>query len=150
MPKIIKRFIVLTGGPGSGKTTILSELKQRGDTASVEAGRAIIQQYLGVDGPALPWKDPALFAELMLSWELRSYGMAEQITGKVFFDRSLPDIIGYLQLSEIPVADHVQRAAKLHRYNPEVFSCRRGQKFLARTSNANKRWKKPNAPIMPW
>ncbi len=118
---INKRFVVLTGGPGSGKTTMIDELKQRGHTASLEAGRAIIQQQAGIDGPALPWKSPALFAELMLSWELQSYETAKGTTGTVFFDRGIPDISGYLQLSNLPVPGHVKRAAEQYRYNPLTF-----------------------------
>ena len=38
------------------------------------------------------------FAELMLSWEMRSYRMAEETTGPVFFDRGVTDLIGYLNL----------------------------------------------------
>ena len=87
----------------------------------MEAGRAIIQHNLTIDGAALPWKDPALFADLILSWELRSYDMASQNQNIVFFDRGLPDLIGYLQLSGIPVPDHFQRAAQLYRYNDHVF-----------------------------
>lgn len=116
-----ERFVVLTGGPGSGKTTLIEELKQRGHTASVEAGRAIIQQQITIEGPALPWKDPACFAELMLSWELRSYGIAKGVEGTIFFDRGIPDIAGYLQLSKLPVPTHVIKAAEHYRYNPLAF-----------------------------
>lgn len=119
--QINERFVILTGGPGSGKTTLIEALKRRGHAASVEAGRAIIRQHLSIDGPALPWKDPSLFAELMLSWELRSYEMAQSFSGTVFFDRGVPDIAGYLRLSGMSVPDHVHQAAQLHRYNPQVF-----------------------------
>ncbi|MHC1548490.1 AAA family ATPase [Phyllobacterium sp. K27] len=114
-------FVVLTGGPGSGKTTLIEELKQRTHAASVEAGRAIIQHQMSIRGPALPWKDPALFAELMLSWELRSYDIAKDMEGTVFFDRGIPDVAGYLQLSKLPVPTHVKEAGEQYRYNPLAF-----------------------------
>lgn len=121
MRLVNERFVVLTGGPGSGKTTIINELKRRGFTSSVEAGRGIIQQHISIEGPALPWNDPSLFAEMMLSWELRSYEIAGVEEGIVFFDRGLPDITGYLRLSNLSVPSHVSRAAELYRYNPLVF-----------------------------
>lgn len=116
-----EQFVVLTGGPGSGKTTLIEELKQRGHTAPVEAGRAIIQQQIDIEGPALPWKDPALFSELMLCWELRSYEIAKGMDGMIFFDRGIPDIAGYLQLSKLSVPPHVKSAAEQYRYNPLAF-----------------------------
>lgn len=115
------RFFVLTGGPGSGKSTLLDGLRAAGFAGSVEAGRGIIRDQAAVGGPALPWSDPALFAEQMLSWEMRSYRIATDNPGTTFFDRGVPDIIGYLRLTGLPVPDHVAKAATVFRYNRRVF-----------------------------
>ena len=115
------RFFVLTGGPGSGKTTLIEALRSAGFATSVEAGRGIIRDQSAIGGPALPWHDRVLFAELMLSWELRSYQGAMERTGPVFFDRGVPDTLGYLRLSGLPVPGHVSAAADRFRYNPRVF-----------------------------
>jgi predicted ATPase len=112
-------LFVITGGPGSGKTSLIDALQRAGFARSIEAGRAIIQDQEVIDGPAL--RDPALFAELMLSWELRSYRMAQDLPGPVFFDRGVPDVAGYLRLMELPIPVHVQQAAALFRYNRHVF-----------------------------
>ena len=117
----VNRFIVLTGGPGSGKTTLIEALHRCGYARSIEAGRGVIQDQVAIDGPALPWKNPVLFAELMLSWELRSYRLAEGSTGAVFFDRGVPDIVGYLRLVGVPVPEHVRKAAETFRYNRRAF-----------------------------
>lgn len=66
------RFIVVTGGPGSGKSTLISALCAEGFTGMPEAGRAIIQAQAAIGGAALPWADRFAFSELMLSWEQRS------------------------------------------------------------------------------
>ncbi len=116
-----ERFHVITGGPGSGKTSLIEALARAGYGRTVEAGRAIIQDQLAIDGPALPWRDALAFAELMLSWEMRSYRMAEAITGPVFFDRGVTDLVGYLTLVGQPVPGHVMRAAERFRYNRRVF-----------------------------
>ncbi|SFO26989.1 Predicted ATPase [Mesorhizobium sp. NFR06] len=76
---------------------------------------------MAIGGPALPWQDRALFAELMLSWELRSWHAARELTGQVFFDRGVPDTIGYLRLCGLPVPDHVKTAAATFRYARRVF-----------------------------
>jgi len=115
------RFFVLTGGPGSGKTSVVEGLKDVGFSSTVEAGRAIIRHQAAISGPALPWNDPGLFAEAMLSWEMRSYEIAQQQVGRVFFDRGVPDTLGYLRLSGLSVPSHMQKAADLFRYNRRVF-----------------------------
>src|SRR5262245_62525569 len=68
-----QRFFVITGGPGSGKTSLIEALARAGFAHSVEAGRAVIQDQLAIGGSALPLSDLRAFAELMLCWELRSY-----------------------------------------------------------------------------
>ena len=115
------RFIVLTGGPGAGKSAIIDALARAGYALAREAGRAVIQSEVARGGRALPWIDPAAFAALMLEFELRSYGEAQSQSGLVFFDRGVPDIAGYLRLSGLPVPPHVETAARTHRYNARVF-----------------------------
>ena len=115
------RRIVLTGGPGSGKTTLLEALAAAGHATSPEAGRAIIRRQQAIDGEALPWKDRALFAELMLDRELEAHARTEGADGPVFFDRGVPDVIGYLTLCGLPVPAHMERAAQDIRYDRRVF-----------------------------
>lgn len=121
MDEVFNRFYIVTGGPGAGKTSLIEALRARRFACSVEAGRGIIQDQVRIDGHALPWRDPLLFAELMLSWEMRSYHAAEGSTGPVFFDRGIPDVMGYLRLAGSLVPDHVQNAAVDFRYNSMVF-----------------------------
>ena len=114
-------LFVLTGGPGAGKTTLIEALADAGHATCLEAGRGIIRDQTAVDGPALPCKDPALFAEMMLSWELRSHHAAAGRERPVFLDRGVPDVIGYLLLCGLPVPAHMWTAAERFRYNPTVF-----------------------------
>lgn len=114
-------FFIITGAPGSGKSSLIEALKARAISTMPEAGRAIIRAQQALDGPAQPWKNPALFAEMMLGWDLRSYREAEGTLEAVIFDRGIPDVIGYRQLCGLSVPDHLLRAAKLHRYNRRVF-----------------------------
>jgi len=115
------QLFVLTGGPGSGKTTLIEALADAGFARSVEAGRGIIQDQVAIGGQALPWCDPPLFAEMMLSWEMRSYHAVSDQTGPVFFDRGVPDVVGYLRLLGLPVPSHMEKAAAMFRYNRRVF-----------------------------
>jgi len=113
------RFFIITGGPGSGKTTLISALD--GIHRMPEAGRAVIQEELAAGGTALPWIDPLAFAEKMLQQDIASWDAALQLDGPVIFDRGIPDIAGYLQLSGIAVPAHLAQAATERRYNGRVF-----------------------------
>lgn len=115
------RFFIITGGPGSGKTSLLDALQSKLYQRSAEAGRGIIQQQMMIGGHALPWDDRMLFAELMLSREMHSYELAQQTHGLVFFDRGVPDVAGYLQLSGYTLPEHVRKAVEIFRYNRTVF-----------------------------
>ena len=114
-------FHIITGGPGSGKTTLIDALAALGFHHMPEAGRAIIRDQVAIGGTALPWADRGAFAELMLSWELRSWHEAHDRKGPVIFDRGVPDVSGYLRLCGLPVPSHVERAAEMFRYQRRVF-----------------------------
>jgi predicted ATPase len=116
-----QRLLVVTGGPGSGKTTLIDALAQAGCARSIEAGRGVIRDQVAIRGPALPWRDPQAFAELMLCWEMRSYHLAQEQAGPVFFDRGVPDVIGYLRMLGLPVPEHMEAAAATFRYHRRVF-----------------------------
>jgi predicted ATPase len=114
-------FHIITGGPGSGKTTLLHSLEDRYFLTMPEGAGAIIQDQTAIDGQALPWKDKAAYAELMLNWELRSYREAPRGNRPVLFERGIPDIIGYLELNRLPVPQHLINAATNCRYHKNVF-----------------------------
>ncbi|RVV97180.1 ATPase [Mesobaculum littorinae] len=114
-------FFVVTGGPGVGKTSLITELSRRGFHATPDSGRAIIREEVARGGDALPWADRMAYAERMLERDLRACEDAEALSGPVIFDRGIPDIIGYLTLCGLPVPPHVAAAAKAARYNRRVF-----------------------------
>jgi predicted ATPase len=112
---------IISGGPGSGKTSLLQALAKQGIPCMPEAGRSIIQDQLAIGGSALPWTNPSAFAELMLCWDLRSYREAQLLQGPVLFDRGIPDVMGYLLLNKLSVPPHIEKAAHTFRYNQQVF-----------------------------
>ncbi|MGN2496382.1 AAA family ATPase [Serratia nevei] len=127
------RRIVLTGGPGSGKSTLIDVLHRRGYPHSQEAGRAIIQNQMSIGGNALPWGDRQAFAERMLDWELRSW---REAMGKTcwFFDRGLPDIAGYLTQCGLPIPGPLAAAIDAFRYADTVFIAPPWQAIYAQDS----------------
>ena len=121
MPDDTDRLIVITGGPGSGKTSLIEALAAEGHAVRPEAGRAVIRDQQATGGRGLPWVDPARFAELMLAADRRGHAEALAGPGDVFFDRGIPDIAGYLTLCGLPIPEAVAQAARQLRYRRTVF-----------------------------
>jgi predicted ATPase len=112
------RLIVLTGGPGAGKTTLIRELERRGHRSRAESARRILKEQALFGGRANGPTDLTLFAESILAWEVRAWVDEQDCAGPVFFDRALPEAAGMLGL---PPPAHFARAAERFRYAPQVF-----------------------------
>ncbi len=72
------RLFVITGGPGSGKRTLIQALAERGVCTMPEAGRAIIQDQVAIGGEAVPWSDRNAFAELKAVAKLQVFNYSAE------------------------------------------------------------------------
>ena len=89
--------IVITGGPGTGKSTLINELIKRGHTCLEEISRQVIldAKKEGIDQLFLT--NPLLFSELLLKGRQKQFIEAELFKNEtVFFDRGLPDVLAYM------------------------------------------------------
>jgi predicted ATPase len=102
---------VITGGPGAGKTSLLTELEQRNYSCSREVSRQLIMEAIATGSRCLPWIDLPCFAERVFDRMVASYeAVAEdEIT---FFDRGLPDIIAYLRVAGLAPAERSEQALR--------------------------------------
>lgn len=115
------RLHVVTGPPGSGKSTLIEALAAAGIATSAEVGRRVIREQLAMGGDALPWGDERAFAELMLPGELAAHRTALETGEAVVLDRGVPDVVGFLRVSGLPVPGRINLAARNCRYNRRVF-----------------------------
>lgn len=116
-----KKAIILTGGPGTGKTAIIDQLCKLGYRTVAESGRNIIRHQVSIKGNKLPWGDQAGYANEMFRIALRDFDRVLTTEGITFFDRGIPDVIGYLKLCKRPVPEEIVHAAHQYRYSQLVF-----------------------------
>lgn len=113
-------YYIFTGGPGSGKSSVLEALALKGYTTVPEVGRAIIKQQMQQGGEALPWLNKQLFFEQMFTQSLADYHKQPKET-LTFFDRGLLDSIGYATLEELDIFPYHFDGARETAYAPLVF-----------------------------
>ncbi len=114
-----QKFIV-TGCPGSGKTTLIKHLREIGFTCVDEPAREVIAEQRAIQGDGLSDRNALLFTELLLTRSLESYKKYENSSAPVIFDRGIPDVIGYAKLFGLN-AERFESTAKTHPYNRSVF-----------------------------
>jgi predicted ATPase len=93
----MQQKILLIGGPGTGKTSILNELKKLKYECYSEVSREIIlnAKKQGID--QLFVSKPLLFSEMVLEGRIEQYVKAMESNSEIIFlDRGIPDIHAYL------------------------------------------------------
>lgn len=70
---------------------------------------------------ALRESDPLGFAMVMLEGHLAEYRRFADHPGPVLFDRGFPDVVGFLELSGLPIPDAVDAACRNLRYDGPIF-----------------------------
>lgn len=92
-----KELIVITGGPGTGKTTIINTLIEQGYACFPEISRQITLEAKKQGIEQLFLEKPLLFSELLLEGRTKQYHQATQDQEDiVFLDRGIPDILAYM------------------------------------------------------
>ena len=69
----MEKKIVITGAPGTGKTSIIAQLKKLGHSCSEEISREIIAEQIASGGKMLPWLDLEAFSQMVFSLRKTQY-----------------------------------------------------------------------------
>lgn len=112
-----KKIILLIGGPGSGKTTVIEGLANKGYTCYPEISRQVTleAQKRGVDQLFL--KEPLLFSELLLEGRVKQFTDAiNDDSALVFLDRGIPDVLAYMHYIGDTYPTAFDDACKKHIY----------------------------------
>jgi predicted ATPase len=88
-PIVKNNYVIISGCSGGGKSTILSELVNRGYSVVLEPGRQIVKEQTAIGGDALPWINLNKFLELDLSRYLFSLILRRSHTSLFFLIEAL-------------------------------------------------------------
>jgi len=90
------KHIVLTGGPGVGKSATLDALRAMGMNTASDAARDVIRERLAQG--LSPRPAPVQFAQAVLARDIRSYEDAstERDSASTFYERGVVDAVGGL------------------------------------------------------
>lgn len=114
----MQQKIVITGGPGTGKSTVINELIARNFLCMPEISREVTlnARKKGIDQLFLT--KPLLFSELLLEGRINQYIEAEKKNTKlVFFDRGVPDVHAYMNYISIDYPKTYITKSNLYRYD---------------------------------
>ncbi|MEP2171878.1 MAG: ATP-binding protein [Polaribacter sp.] len=114
----MQQKILLIGGPGTGKTSVLNTLIKRNFFCFPEISREVIlkAQEQGIDQLFLT--KPLLFSEMLLNG--REQQFLEAVKSKeeiVFFDRGIPDIHAYMDYFKTAYPSIYIEKSKQYKYD---------------------------------
>ena len=111
--------IIITGAPGTGKTTLLNSLKSKGFDYIGEPAREILYEQRKVGGKGVSEVNNRLFRDLILSRSINKF-LTFNTKKLTFFDRGIPDVIAYSVLFDLDINTDL-KASQEYRYNNKVF-----------------------------
>ena len=116
--KYYSRKYIITGAPGTGKTTLLEALKFEGYLCMDEISRKVIQSQQQGRSDGTPWQNLSKFTELVyLEFVDKLNGNPEAI----FTDRSPLDLIAYHLLEGKPVPSFLDDLSYHEKFHRKVF-----------------------------
>ncbi|MFH4968092.1 ATP-binding protein [Gaetbulibacter sp. M240] len=110
--------IVITGGPGTGKSSVINALTERGFTCLEEISREVTLEAKKQGIDQLFLTEPLRFSEALLQGRLQQYHQAHNLsTDTVFFDRGIPDIVAYMDFAKLNYPEDFTKACHNHPYD---------------------------------
>jgi predicted ATPase len=108
------RKFIITGGPNSGKSSLIDLLSKRGYCVLTESSRVIIEEM-----HIFPWDNQAVFCEVFRNVQIKR---ESELTGDtISLDRSLVDPIAYAEVAGVEINKAIHKDIEDAKYERRVF-----------------------------
>ncbi|OYU81981.1 MAG: ATPase [Flavobacterium sp. BFFFF1] len=113
-----KEVVVIIGGPGTGKTTIIDGLTAQGYCCYPEISREVTMEAKKQGIEQLFLENPLLFSELLLEGRKKQFlNACDETHDIVFLDRGIPDVLAYMHYIGDSYPAHFDAACREHIYS---------------------------------
>ncbi len=113
-----KEIVVIIGGPGTGKTTIIDGLITKGYCCYPEISREVTMEAKKQGIEQLFLENPLLFSELLLEGRKKQFQNAiAEPHQVVFLDRGIPDVLAYMHYIGDSYPAFFDQACREHSYS---------------------------------
>lgn len=113
-----QKKIVLTGAPGTGKSTIINELEARKHTCMHEISRNVTLEARKNGTEQLFLTEPLLFSDMLLKGRTDQFlETSSKHKELIFFDRGIPDVHAYMNYIGLDYPDRYIETSQKYRYD---------------------------------
>jgi predicted ATPase len=112
-----KEVIVIIGGPGTGKSSIIKSLVAKGYCCYPEISREVTNEAQRRGIEQLFLEDPLLFSQMLLDGRIKQFNNAHKEPHQwVFIDRGIPDVVAYMDYIGDDFPEHFDHACRENLY----------------------------------
>lgn len=116
---MLNKIFVISGGPGTGKTAVINELKKQGYKTIPEVARQIATRDRRFKGKSIKQINQKIFQEVIFNYQSKQLEKLEKSKFKtpVFSDRGIGDTLAYNKFYHINISKQKINLVKKFRYS---------------------------------